>query len=49
MKVDKRTYKCNKCGLIIDRDLNAALNLAKCQNKTKTIRVRLREINAFRE
>ena len=28
MKVDKRTYKCNKCGLILDRDLNAAINLA---------------------
>ena len=28
MKVDKRIYKCNKCGLILDRDLNAAINLA---------------------
>ena len=28
MKVDKRTYKCNKCGLILNRDLNAAINLA---------------------
>ena len=28
MKVDKRTYKCEKCGLILDRDLNAAINLA---------------------
>ena len=29
MKIDKRTYKCEKCGLILDRDLNAAINLAK--------------------
>ena len=28
MKVDKRIYKCEQCGLIIDRDLNAAINLA---------------------
>ena len=27
MKVDNRTYKCEKCGLILDRDLNAAINL----------------------
>ena len=28
IKVDKRIYKCEQCGLIIDRDLNAAINLA---------------------
>ena len=29
MKIGKhRTYKCNKCGLTLDRDYNAALNLA---------------------
>ena len=28
MKVDKRIYKCNECGLILNRDLNAAINLA---------------------
>ena len=32
MKVDKRTYKCEHCGLIIDRDLNAAINLANYIN-----------------
>ena len=32
MKVDKRIYKCNKCGLILDRDLNAAINLANYIN-----------------
>ena len=32
MKVDKRIYKCNKCGLILDRDLNAAINLANFIN-----------------
>ena len=30
LKLSDRIYKCNKCGLIIDRDLNAAINLAKC-------------------
>ena len=32
MKVDKRTYICKKCGLILDRDLNAAINLANYIN-----------------
>ena len=30
LKLSDRIYKCNKCGLVIDRDLNAAINLAKC-------------------
>ena len=29
MPLNVRTYKCPKCGLIIDRDLNAAINLSK--------------------
>ena len=28
MPLSKREYKCEKCGLIIDRDLNASINLA---------------------
>ena len=32
MKVDKRIYKCKYCGLIIDRDLNAAINLTNYIN-----------------
>lgn len=28
LKLSDRTYKCPKCGLTIDRDLNAAINLA---------------------
>ena len=27
LKLSDRIYKCNECGLIIDRDLNAAINL----------------------
>ena len=27
LKLSDRTYKCLQCGLIIDRDLNAAINL----------------------
>ncbi len=28
-----RTYSCGACGLVIDRDLNAAINLARWQSK----------------
>lgn len=28
LKLSDRTYKCDECGLIIDRDVNAAINLA---------------------
>jgi putative transposase len=28
-----RTYSCGACGLVIDRDLNAAINLARWQPK----------------
>ncbi len=27
LKLNHRTYKCNECGFIIDRDLNASINL----------------------
>lgn len=27
ISLSERTYRCNKCGLIIDRDLNASINL----------------------
>jgi putative transposase len=27
--LSERTYNCEHCGLVIDRDLNAAINLAK--------------------
>ena len=29
LKLSDRVYKCNECGLIIDRDFNAALNLER--------------------
>ena len=28
LKLSERTYVCSKCGLVIDRDYNASLNLA---------------------
>ena len=31
LKLSDRTYKCDQCGLIIDRDINAAINLANYQ------------------
>ena len=27
MPLDKRTYVCQECGMIMDRDLNAAINI----------------------
>lgn len=32
LKLKDRIYICNKCGLTIDRDINAAINLANYQN-----------------
>lgn len=32
LKLNDRTYVCDECGLKIDRDINAAINLAKYQN-----------------
>ena len=32
MKIEDRTYICDKCGLILNRDLNAAINLANYVN-----------------
>ena len=32
LKLKDRIYKCNHCGLEIDRDYNASLNLMNCQN-----------------
>lgn len=29
LKLSDRTFKCNSCGLLIDRDLNASLNLCR--------------------
>lgn len=29
LSIVNRTYKCDKCGLVIDRDLNACLNIVK--------------------
>ncbi len=31
LSLSERTYRCEHCGLQIDRDLNAALNLVSCQ------------------
>ena len=30
LKLSDRIYKCNVCGLVIDRDYNASINLANC-------------------
>jgi putative transposase len=31
--LSERTYRCEACGLVIDRDLNASLNLAEYGNR----------------
>ena len=31
LKLSDRTYKCSECGLIVDRDVNASINLARYQ------------------
>jgi putative transposase len=33
LDLSTRTYSCGDCGLVIDRDLNAAINLARWQTK----------------
>jgi putative transposase len=40
LKLSDRTFKCNNCGLVIDRDLNAAINLKKlgtCCSEVKPV------------
>ena len=32
LKLSDRVFVCKKCGLVIDRDYNAALNLQKYEN-----------------
>jgi len=32
MDIDERTYRCDECSLVINRDLNAAINLANYKN-----------------
>ncbi len=33
MKIEDRIYECENCGLKLDRDLNAAINLANYVNE----------------
>ena len=37
LKLSERIYRCPECGLIIDRDLNAAINLREYPKKTDSI------------
>ncbi|MBQ9903642.1 MAG: transposase, partial [Synergistaceae bacterium] len=30
LKLKDRVYECTECGLVVDRDYNAALNLRSC-------------------
>ena len=33
IKLEDRTFRCKKCGMIMDRDENAALNIYNCKSK----------------
>ena len=37
LKYDERIFKCNHCGLEIDRDLNASINIRDTKNYTRLI------------
>ena len=34
LKLKERTWTCQKCRIVHDRDINASLNLEQCQNYT---------------
>jgi putative transposase len=36
LTLSDRTYACSTCGLVIDRDVNAAINLARYTPPPKT-------------
>ena len=40
LKLSERTYCCDNCGSVIDRDLNAAINLENCpEDKLKRVKI----------
>ena len=38
LNLSERSYSCTSCGLVIDRDLNAAINLSRWQPKEPTVK-----------
>ena len=40
LKLSDRTYRCSECGLVIDRDLNAAINLAHYSSQLRKLSLR---------
>jgi putative transposase len=38
LRLSERTYRCDKCGLVLDRDLNAARNLAQLVDEVAAAR-----------
>ncbi len=48
LKLKDRVYECTECGLVIDRDYNAALNLRSCK-KISTVGISVAGRTAWRE
>lgn len=44
MRLDERTFRCEVCGLVMDRDLNAALNILSEGLKQKPVERRLQPV-----
>ncbi|MBR8829163.1 MAG: transposase [Gomphosphaeria aponina SAG 52.96 = DSM 107014] len=46
LTLSDRIFRCNECGLTIDRDLNASIRLEKAPDKVVVDRVGYTRINA---
>ena len=40
LSLSERTYRCESCGLVLDRDLNAAINICVAGSAPETLNVR---------
>jgi putative transposase len=49
MPLDKRIFKCESCGMILDRDLNASLNIKKLMKEKLNNTLGQREFKAFED
>ena len=40
LSLSERTYRCESCGLVLDRDLNAAINICVAGSAPETLNAR---------